>query len=647
MFDLFRSRDKSVRILLGALLLLVALSMLTYLVPNYNSGGTAPDAVVADVGDETVTVTDVQRSVQSALRGKQLPPELLGTYLPQIVDQLVTEKGLEYEARQLGFVASASDIRTTIQQEFQGLFPDGKFIGKDAYAQMLAQQGLTIAQFEDSVKREILIQRLREVAVEGTIVTPAEIEQAFKEKFAKADVQYVKLSGDKYKAEVQPNEQDMRTYYQANIKQYTHAETRDLTILIADKPKMEAALNPTDAQLQQLYNQNKEQFRVPERVHALHILFMTQGKPPADDAKIRAQAEDVLKQVQHGGDFAALATKYSEDPGSKAKGGDLSWVQRGQMVPEFEKATFELKPGQISGIIKTQYGYHIIKALQHEDAHLQTFEESKAQIVPAWKSAIVNNEMQQISDKVQTALQKDPQHPDKVADEFKMEVVRANGVGGGAPIPEIGTNADFEQSIASLKPGQVSSVVALPGNKEAKEALAVVNAVNPPRPSTFEEVKDQVQAAMVQNRLAQAVQKHAQELLDKARAMGNDLEKAAKSMGLEVKSTGPFERVGAIAGIGTNSYLQAAFKQPVGSLIGPIPLPDATLVGRVTAQIPPDSDPAKLAEQRATVRDDVKREKARQRDTLFEAGVRDELKRKGKIKLHQDVIDRLISQYRG
>jgi peptidyl-prolyl cis-trans isomerase D len=641
MFDLFRSRDKSVRILLGALLLLVALSMLTYLVPNYNSGGSSSDAVVAEVGDETVTLTDVQREVQNALRGKQLPPELLSTYVPQFVDRIVTEKALAYEARKLGFVASDSDVRTAIQQTAPGLFPDGKFVGKDTYAAMLGQQGMTIAQFEDNVRREILIQRLREVAVEGTIVSPAEIEQAFKDKYAKANVQYVKLSNDKFKAEVQPSEQEMRAYYQVNVKQYTHAETRDLVILVADKARMEAALDPTDAQLQQLYNQNKEQFRVPERVHALHILFMTQGKPPADDAKIRAQAEDVLKQVQHGGDFAALATKHSEDPGSKTKGGDLGWVQRGQMVPEFEKATFGLKPGQISGIVKTQYGYHIIKALAHEDAHLQTFEEARAAIVPAWKNAIVNNEMEQVSDKVQTALQKDPQHPDQVAEQFKMQVVRANGVGGGAPIPEIGTNADFEQSIASLKPGQVSPVVALPGDKEV---LAMVTAVNPPRPSTFEEVKDQVQTAMVQNRLNAAVQKHAQELLDKARAMGDDLEKAAKAMGLEVKTTGEFERVGTIEGIGTASYLQAAFTKPVGSLLGPVPLPDSTLVGRVIAVIPPD--PAKFADQRATVRDQVKSDKARQRDVLFEAGVRDELKRQGKIKYHQDVIDRLISQYR-
>ncbi|MGA2145072.1 MAG: peptidylprolyl isomerase [Bryobacteraceae bacterium] len=640
MFDLFRSREKSVRILLGALLLLVALSMLTYLVPNYNNGSNPSDVVVADVGDETVTLTDVQQSLQGALRGKQLPPELLGTYVPQMVDQLVTAKALAYEARKLGFAVSDSDLRAYIQQVAPGLFPDGKFVGRDAYAAMLAQNNLTIPQFEETARRDILVARLKEVAVEGTIVTPAEIEQAFQEKFERANVQYVKLVSDKYKAEVQPSEPDMRAYYQANIKQYTHAETRDLTLLVADKSKMEAGLNPTDAQLQQLYNQTKDQFRVPERVHALHILFMTQGKPPADDAKIRAQADDVLKQLQHGGDFAALATKYSEDPGSKAKGGDLGWVQRGQMVPEFEKTTFELNPGQISGLVKTQYGYHIIKVLAHDDAHLETLEEAKPALVSNWKSNFVNNEMQRISDQAQTALQKDPQHPDKVADEFKMQAVRANGVGGGAPIPEIGTNSDFEQSIAGLKASQVSPVVALPGDKEV---LAVVDAVNPPRPSTFEEVKDQVQSAIVQNRLTMAVQKHAQEVLDKARAMGNDLEKAAKSLGLEVKTTGEFESGGSIVGVGTAAYLQAAFKQPVGSVFGPVPLPDGTLIGRVIARIPPD--PGRLASERATVRDQVKGERAQQRDRLFEAGVKQELIRQGKIKYHQAVIQRLIAEY--
>src|SRR5215470_19902133 len=145
MFDLFRSREKSVRILLGALLLLVALSMLTYLVPNYNTGGDNPsDTVVAEVGKDPITIMEVQRSIQGAMRGRQIPPEVLGTMVPQMVEGIVNERALAYEADRLGYQVSDADIAQAIQTLIPNLFPDGKFVGKDAYAAMLAQQNLTI-----------------------------------------------------------------------------------------------------------------------------------------------------------------------------------------------------------------------------------------------------------------------------------------------------------------------------------------------------------------------------------------------------------------------------------------------------------------------------------------------------------------------
>ncbi len=141
MFDLFRSRDKAVRILLGGLLLVVAISMLTYLVPNYDTGNNASSGtVVATVGSDQITVNDVQKLVQSSMRGKQLPPEMLPIYLPQLVDGMIVDRAMAYEAQRLGFQVSDADVRSAIQQMAPSLFPDGRFVGKDAYAAMLAQQ---------------------------------------------------------------------------------------------------------------------------------------------------------------------------------------------------------------------------------------------------------------------------------------------------------------------------------------------------------------------------------------------------------------------------------------------------------------------------------------------------------------------------
>ena len=642
MFDLFRSREKSVRIVLGGLLLLVALSMLTYLVPNYNTGGPArADEIVASVGPSDITVAEVQHLIQNAMKGKQLPPQLISTYVPQMVDQMVSDRALTFEAQKLGLTVSDQDLRDAIQQVLPNLFPDGKFVGKDIYAQVLAQQDLSIQQFEDDLRRQVLITKLRDIAMEGTIVTPGEIENSYKQKNEKLKVEYVKIAPDKYKSEAQPTQQEVENYFNVNKAQYREPEKRNLAILIADQAKVAEGVTPTDADLQKLYNQNLDQYRTPERVHARHILLMTQGKPASDDAKIRAQADDILKQLKAGAKFEDLAKKFSQDPGSAAKGGDLGWVQRGQMVPEFEKTCFSLKPGQISDVIKTQYGYHIVQVLEHQDAHLQSFDEVKAQLAAQWKNARVSQMMQQIADQAQTALQKDPAHPEKVADQFHMQLVKADNVAPGNPIPEIGTNADFDQSLTGLQAAQVSQPVALPGNKLA---LAVVTAVQPSRPSTFQEAQTQARDALTAIKLKQVVEKHARELVDKAKADGGDLAKAAKSMGLEMKTSDEFTRTGAIEGLGTAGYFGDGFSKPVGTVIGPFGTPDGSWVAaKVAAHIP--ADMSKLADQRPTLRDDIKSQRARERAELFDLGVRDELKKQGKLKYHQDVIDQLVRQY--
>ena len=147
MFDLFRSRDKAVRIMLGGLLLVVAFSMLTYLVPNYNNGSTSTDVVIAEIGKDSITLAETQRLIQATIRGRQLPVEILPTYIPQMVDQMVTERAMVYQAERLGMQVSDTEVADTIRQMIPSLFPDGKLVGKDAYDAMLNQQNMTIDQF--------------------------------------------------------------------------------------------------------------------------------------------------------------------------------------------------------------------------------------------------------------------------------------------------------------------------------------------------------------------------------------------------------------------------------------------------------------------------------------------------------------------
>jgi hypothetical protein len=249
--------------------------------------------------------------------------------------------------------------------------------------------------------------------------------------------------------------------------------------------------------------------------------------------------------------------------------------------------------------------------------------------------------MQQISDTAQAALQKDPTHPEKVAADLGMQLVRADGAEPGKPLPEVGSNSDFDQSIATLKKGEVSQPVALGASKLA---LAEVMDIIPARPATFEEVKGQIRQFMSGQNLTNLLQERAKQLVAAAKANG-DLAKAAKAMGLETKTSEAFKRQATVEGFGSATYIDDAFPKPDGTIMNPIPMPDATVIVKVMEHVP--ADMGQLAEQRDKIREDLKMQKARIRGNLFQSGLVDELVRQGRVKLHQDVINRIIGSFRG
>jgi peptidyl-prolyl cis-trans isomerase D len=561
---------------------------------------------------------------------------------------MISDRALEYEATQLGFQVTDQDVATAVRQLLPAeLFPEGRFLGKEAYAMVLAQRNLTIGEYEADVRRQILIHRLLDVAVEGSVVTDLEIEQTFKVRNEKIRMQYVKLVSDKYKQEAEPSLADMQRYFTATANQYQVPAQRGLAILYLDPAKLMESINPSDNELQTAYKQNLEQFRVGERVKVRHILLKTQGKPASEEPKVKAQADDILHQVKGGAKFADLVEKFSEDPGSKASapnrepglGPGEYWVEKnGQMVPEFQNAAFTLKPGQ-SDVVKTTYGYHVFQVVEHQDARVKPYDEVKADLAKQWKAQYSEAAVQTASEKAETALRADPTHPDKVAAGLNMRVIRVDRYEAGQTVPELGSQPEFQNSVQNLKTGEVGQAVSLSGNKLA---VAVVTGAVPARQKTFEEAQTEVHDKMAQVRLAAAMQRHVQEFYDRAK-LNNDLEGVAKSMGFEVKTSEESSRSGTIKDLDTGIHFQEGFKLPDGSVFGPIPLASGTVVAKVIAHIAPDL--STLPAERAKIRDEIKGQKAKDRNDLFEAGVLSELERRGVIKRHKDVLDLLVTSY--
>jgi len=635
MFDLFRSRAKAVRILLGAMLTIVALSMLVYLIPGAGTPvGNVDDQVIAEIGKEPITVQQVDMQIRNLLQGAKVPPEMADSYVPQLIDQAIAARAMAYESKRLGFQVTDADLANIIRSTQYGSLPP------DQYSQYIEQQlNTSVPEFESGLRENAYLEALQSLAVEGAIVTSAEVETAYKEQNDKIKFEYVALIPEKIAADVKPTEAELQAYFEKNKNFFPQVETRQAQLIIADQAKVAGSIPISEAQIQNYYNSHLDQYRTPERVHARHILLATTGKSDAEKAAIKAKAEDLLKQLRAGADFAALAQKNSEDPGSASKGGDLGWVVRGQMVKEFEDTTFALKLKEISNVITTQYGYHIIQVLEKEPAHLKTLDEVKSQIADTLRNQTVFDKMQGLEDQARQELIKNPQNAQQIAGQLDLQFVDLPKYKAGDPIPELGTDQQANTAIASLKKGEVSQVI----QAGTKLAIAVVTNIIPPHPAEFSEVQAQVKASYTQQQGNTLAAEKQNKLLDLLKSNGGDLHAAAKSMGLEVKTADYFSRDGAAEGIGPAASLSDAFTKPDGAIVGPVSIAGQTVIGKVLGR--QQADMSKLAEQRQNIMMQIKTRKAQELAPLLSDSVLTRLIQEGKVKKHQDVINKLVARY--
>src|SRR6185437_5753521 len=426
------------------------------------------------------------------------------------------------------------------------LFKNGQ-IDTATYEALLSQSGMTVAGFESDTARQLLIQHLRDIVSRGVIVTPQDVEAEFRKRNEKIKLEYVQLQPAKYQSEAEPTEAGMKSYYDSHKAEFQIPEKRSIGVIVLDPDKIAAGIPVSDAELQKEYNTNQDKYRVPERVKVRHILIKSDS---SNDATAKSKADNILKQIQSGGDFAKLAKDNSQDPGSAQNGGELGWIVKGQTVAEFEKAAFSLQPGQTSGLIKTMYGYHILQVEQHENAHLQPFDDVKAQLATDYKNRAANKQMQTLSDKAVAELRKDPLHPEKAAANLgpAASFEQANNVQAGDPVPGVGVSKEFNDAVATLRKGEVTPGPIVLQNK--KVVLASITDVQSPHQATFEEARNDVRNKVSQQKLQKILAQKAQELAQKAQANGGDLAKAAKEMGLEVKTTGDLDRNGNIENLG-------------------------------------------------------------------------------------------------
>ncbi|MBI4905586.1 MAG: peptidylprolyl isomerase [Acidobacteria bacterium] len=645
MFDLFRSRQKTTRYLLGALLGAVALSMVVTLIPGFGSStgtGSSTDQVIAEIGKQTVTYRDIQLALQEQIKNRNIPTELVSVYAPQIVNSLVAEYATAYIADQLGYKPTDEDVATTIQMMVPQLFEGGKFVGKEAYSQFLAANNTSIAEFEQKARMSAAKRRVTDVILEGMLVTPEEIEKEYKSRNEVASIEYVKIDPAKLSAEIKVTPDEINAHWATSKSNYRVPEKRAFRVLYIDEAKVGENMKLGDDDLRKLYSSNLESFRTPERVHARHILVKAKKDDKDDEAKAKAKAEDVLKQLKAGGDFAELAKKNSDDTGSAVKGGDLDFFGRGQMVKPFEDSAFSLKLNEISGVVQSDFGYHIIQTLAKEEARLKPFEEVKAKLAVDAVKQMAYDKMQEAIDKARPEVVKNPEAAEEIAKKWGLAYLKVDRAGRGEPVAQIGTNADVDDAVFDLKKkGEVTNPVTTQGNKLI---LAVLDEIFPARQAELNEVESQIRQNITNERTQRMLTDRSREIVEKVKAAGGDLRKVVAGYKLEIKTANEFSRASQVEGIGASSYFEEAFLLNVGGVFGPVNINNSNYICKVTAKKP--ADMAKFNEQKFDILLRLKGRKAQERKDLFEDGLVQFLKQKGIVKIHQDTLKRLMDSYK-
>lgn len=644
MFDLFRSREKSVRYVLGAVLGLVALSLVITLIPGYGSGtlGGGDPQLLAEIGDDKLTLTETRQIIEQQRRANRIPPGTESIYIPLIVDQMIADRAVAYQAKRMGFDLTPTELAEAIASTVPQLYQDGKFIGRETYAAFLAQQGMTIPQFEENMRKQVASTRLESLVLEGIVVSPQEVENEFRRVNEKVKLQYFVMTPDKYRAQVVPTEAEMKAVYDQRKSAFMLPEKRSYLLFPIEEQKVAATVAVDDAALRKAYAENLDRFRTPERVRVRHILLKTTDKPAPEVEKARKRMEDLLKQARAGANFADLATKNSEDTGSAIKGGDLDWVVRGQMVPEFEKATFETKPGQISDIVTTVYGFHILKVEAREDAHVKPFEEVQGELRSEVAKAQVFDKMQAAADQIHAALVKSADEATKVAQSFGIAPVDVPATNVGDPLPGVGSSPDFQEAARALQVGGVTPVVSLGPDKLA---IGKLTGIVPSRQAQMSEVMDSLRSVVVNEKSQRMYDDRVKEATERLKNANGDIASVAKQMGFELKTSDALARGASLDGVGMMVQVEEAYRKNPGETFGPVGAAGGSAFMKVVEKVP--ADLTQLEAQRAQISGQIKAQRARDRRELFVDGVVAELIKEKKIKKYEDNIKRLTSSYSG
>jgi peptidyl-prolyl cis-trans isomerase D len=641
------------KIVLSGLLLLICAAMAITLIPGVGSSDTFNKAgVIAKVNGEDITAQQVretanqmaqQQAQQYGANASMLMNFLIQQSIPRAADQLIDREALLAEAQRMGLKATPQEVKDELQHGTyaQIFFPGGTFIGQAEYEGFLQQHDMTPTIFETNVGKEIQIHKLQALITGSAAVSDAAVRTEFVKENTKVKFDYAVLKEDDIKKGLHPTDVELKAYYDSHQKSYANSvpEKRKIKYAVLDTAKVQSAVQVTRDDLQAYYNEHRDQYRVPEQIKVSHI-WIKMPLPGADGkiddkgvAEAQRRADDLLKQLKSGAKFEDVAKKYSEDTGSANVGGSLGWIGKSQMGADFEKAASSLAKGQVSGVVKTLDGFHIIRVDDRQDAHMKTLDEVKSAIEPIVKQQKAQ-EMAQKQAEEFLALAK-TEGLDAAAGAKKLQVASPDFFGRRDVLPGLGPAPQLMDAVFAAE--QKSP----PGMAPTAQGYAVFEllAVRPPSTPSFEEIRTRVEEQFKNERANVLLSQKTQELSDRAKSE-HDLKKAAKELGATVKTSDFVLPDGQVPDIGSMSgQAEVAFSMKPGEISGPISNgADGAVISLLEVQSPSDAD---FAAKRDSIRDLLLQSNQQELFEVFVTNLRAEMEKAGKIKINADEMKAL------
>ncbi len=620
-------------------LALVCLALVVFFIPDFLSGPIDLDATdtVAIVEGHEIRSDEFFRTYQAQLQayrtayGGNLSDQLLRQLGvdQQILQQMVDERAALAEADRLGVRVTGVEVRRRILS-IPAFQENGVFIGEQRYQQLLGMQRppLTAAEFEDGIRRAIMVDKLRASVTEWLSIPERELEQEYRRRNDKVKLAVVGFETESFRSSVSATDAEVASYFGAHKEEFRVPEQRKIRYLLIDIEAMRAKVVVPAADLERAYNDNIKEYTTPEQVRASHILLRTEGK---DEATVEALAEDVLKQARAGADFAELARKYSDDEGSAATGGDLDYFGRGRMVPEFDAVVFTMETGQVNDLVKTQYGFHIIKLMDKKVGTTRSLDEVRGPLTERLSMERAAAQANDLAESLQRQITK-ASDVDTVAKAQSLTPQESGFFARDEPILGFGASPELARRAFEMNQGDVAG----PIQTERGFVFLTLVAKQDPYIPKLEEAKDRVRDDVIEQRAREFGRKKAIQVAATLRRAA-DFQKAAKSAGFESQTTELITRDSPIPVLGVATEVtDAAFKLPQGGVSDPISTDLGTAVVKVLEK------QEVTASDLATNRERFREELLTDRRNRFFGAYMAKAKQKMRIEFNREALQRVV-----